>query len=51
MIGIAISIALLTQIDGETFARAGLIMALGLVIWVVNWLIVRGEDEPAASLG
>jgi hypothetical protein len=43
VIGVAISIALLTQIEAEIFARAGLILLLGLAIWALNWLAVRRE--------
>jgi len=48
VIGVAISIALLTQTDAEIFGRAGLILLLGLVMWVVNLLVTRGS-EPAES--
>jgi amino acid transporter len=46
LIGIGINIGVLTQTEGEVFARAGLILLLGLAIWVVNWLVVKGEDAP-----
>ena len=46
VIGVAISIALLTQVSGEAYARAGILVALGVVLWAVNWFFVR--DEPAA---
>jgi amino acid transporter len=46
VIGVGISIALLTQIEAGIYARAGLILLLGVAIWVVNWLVIRGEAEP-----
>ena len=50
MIGVGISIGVLTQTDAEIFARAGLILLLGLVIWVLNALLVRREgDAPPAE--
>ena len=45
VIGVGISIALLTEIEGEIFARAGLILLLGVAIWFVNALLVRRETE------
>ena len=48
VIGVGISIALLTQIEAETYGRAALLVALGAVLWIVNWLIVRRE-QPAGS--
>ena len=46
VIGVAISIALLTQVETEIFARAGVLVAVGAALWVVNWLFVRREGEP-----
>ncbi len=43
IIGIAVSIALLTQIEAEIFARAGILIALGAALWVVNWMFMRRE--------
>jgi basic amino acid/polyamine antiporter, APA family len=43
VIGIGISIALLTQVEAETFGRAGLLMLLGVTLWVVNVLLLRRE--------
>jgi APA family basic amino acid/polyamine antiporter len=49
VIGVTISIALLTQVSGEAFARAGILVALGAILWAINWLFVRDEpEEPAA---
>jgi amino acid transporter len=49
IIGIGISVALLTQVEAEAFARAGIVMALGLVLWAVNYLVVRREESPSAA--
>ena len=49
VIGVAISIALLTQIEAETFGRVGLILLLGVVIWAVNFLVVRREGAAAGA--
>jgi amino acid transporter len=51
VVGVAISAALLTQIEGETFLRAGLILALGLAIWTVNALILRRERGAPDGAG
>ncbi len=51
VIGVGISIALLTQVEGEAFARAGILVLLGLVLWCVNFLVLRREgtgDGPPA---
>ena len=53
VVGIGVSLALLTQIEGDTYVRAALLVGLGVVLWVVNWLIVRRqgprEDDRAAT--
>ncbi len=49
VIGVAISIALLTQIEPATYARAAILVALGAVLWIVNWLILRRQGAPAAT--
>jgi amino acid transporter len=43
VVGVGISLALLTQIEGETYVRAALLVALGVALWIVNWLVVRGQ--------
>jgi APA family basic amino acid/polyamine antiporter len=49
VIGVAISLALLTQVSGEAFVRAGILVALGAILWAINWFFVRDEpEEPAA---
>ncbi len=47
VIGVGISLALLTQVEGDTYVRAALLVALGAVLWVVNWLIVRRQGPPS----
>ncbi len=49
VIGVAISIALLTQVEGEAFARAGIVMALGLALWFVNYLVLRREESQGST--
>jgi amino acid transporter len=49
VIGVGISIALLTQIEAATYGRAAILLALGAGLWIVNWLILRREGvEPTA---
>ncbi len=43
VIGVAISLALLTQIEAEIYARAGILVLVGVALWVVNWLVVRRQ--------
>jgi len=47
VIGVAISIALLTQIEAATYGRAAILVALGAALWIVNWLVLRGEPSTA----
>ena len=49
VIGVGISIALLTQIEAATYARAAILVALGAVLWIVNWLILRRQGAPTAT--
>ena len=43
VVGVAISLALLTQIEAEIYARAGILVAVGGALWVVNWLVLRRQ--------
>ena len=45
--GSACSIALLTQIEAEVWARAGILIALGLVLWLLNALVLRVQPASA----
>jgi amino acid transporter len=49
VVGVGISIALLTQIEAVTFGRVGLILVLGVAIWVLNALLVRREPAGEAA--
>jgi len=40
---VVISIALLTQIEAATYARAGILVAIGAALWIVNQLILRRQ--------
>jgi APA family basic amino acid/polyamine antiporter len=40
-LGVGVSIALLTQIEGETFARAGILVGIGVALWLLNELAFR----------
>jgi basic amino acid/polyamine antiporter, APA family len=41
VLGVGVSIALLTQIEAETFARAGILVGIGVALWLVNELVLR----------
>ena len=41
VLGVGVSIALLTQIEAETFARAGILVGIGVALWLVNELLLR----------
>ena len=38
VLGIAVCIALMTEKSAETYARAGILLAVGVIFWVVNRL-------------
>jgi amino acid transporter len=48
IIGVAISIALLTQIEGATYLRAAILVAIGVALWIVNWLILHRQRTTGA---
>jgi amino acid transporter len=48
VVGVAISIALLTQIQAATYARAAILVSIGVALWVVNWLILRRQAAATA---
>ena len=48
ILGVGVSIALLTQIEGEIWARAGILMLVGLGLWLLNELVLR-RTEPAST--
>lgn len=45
VIGIVIIIVLLYQQEGEIFLRAGIILLVGLVLYLVNYFVKRGLDR------
>ena len=52
VLGVGVWIALLTQIEGDAFARGGILLGIGLVLWVINELVLRrggGSREPASG--
>jgi amino acid transporter len=44
----SISAALLTQIEAATYARAAVLVSIGVTLWVVNWLVLRRRGEAMA---
>ncbi len=49
VLGVAVSIALLTQIEGETWVRAGIMILIGVVLWVVNLIALRATDRSRTT--
>ncbi|HEY0343504.1 MAG TPA: APC family permease [Solirubrobacteraceae bacterium] len=43
VVGVGISAALLTQIEAATYARAAVLVSIGVALWIVNWLVVRRQ--------
>jgi basic amino acid/polyamine antiporter, APA family len=48
VLGVGVSIALLTQIEGEIWARAGILLLIGLGLWLLNALVLR-RAAPASA--
>ncbi|MDQ3759806.1 MAG: APC family permease [Actinomycetota bacterium] len=52
ILGIGVSIALMTQIAGDVWARTGILLGIGAVLFAVNYLAVRrfggGDARPTA---
>ena len=48
VLGVGVSIALLTQIEGEVWARAGIMIAIGLGLWLLNELLLK-RLQPAST--
>jgi len=48
ILGVAVSAALLTQIEGEVWVRAGVLIAVGVGLWLLNALVLR-RTEPASA--
>jgi APA family basic amino acid/polyamine antiporter len=51
VVGAVISIAVMFTKEGDVFLRAGLLLLLGLVFWVVNLVALRrqGARTPSSS--
>jgi amino acid transporter len=47
VLGVGVSIALLTQVEGEIWARAGVMMAIGIGLWLINEFFLRSTQSPA----
>jgi basic amino acid/polyamine antiporter, APA family len=41
VLGVAVSLALMTQVRGEDWGRAGILLAIGVVLFAINWAAVR----------
>ncbi len=49
VLGVGVSLALLTQIEGETWVRAGIMIVIGIVLWVINWAALRAMGRSAST--
>jgi amino acid transporter len=49
VIGVAISIALLTQVSGDAYARAGILIAVGVVLFGITRLTERSSGNTPAG--
>jgi APA family basic amino acid/polyamine antiporter len=49
LLGIGVSIALLTQIEAEVFARAGVLIGIGVVLWLVDAALTRRRAADRAG--
>ena len=52
ILGIGVSIALMTQVAAEDWGRAAILVGIGLVLWAVNFAVTRrsgGGDRSTAS--
>jgi amino acid transporter len=45
ILGIGIILALLVQQEGDIFLRAGILLLIGLALYLVNYLVKRGLDR------
>jgi amino acid transporter len=48
VVGVGVSLALLTQVEAATYGRAALLVLLGVALWGVNWLILRRGTTATA---
>jgi APA family basic amino acid/polyamine antiporter len=49
VVGVGISAALLTQIEAATYARAAVLVSIGVALWIVNWLVLRRQATAPPS--
>jgi basic amino acid/polyamine antiporter, APA family len=49
VLGAAVCIALLTTKEPETFARAGALMIVGVILWAINWWLHGRHVDPYAT--
>ena len=54
ILGVGVSIALMTQVKADDWARAGILIGIGLVLWAINFAAVRKfgggtPDRPSSS--
>ena len=45
VLGIGVILALLVQQEGDIFLRAGILLLIGLALYIVNYLVKRGLDR------
>jgi hypothetical protein len=50
VIGAAVSIALMTTMEWATFARAGVLLLVGVAAWAVNWF-AHGRQASGPDAG
>jgi len=52
VLGVGVSIALMTQVRGEDWGRAGILLGIGAVLFAINYAAVRkfggGDSSPAS---
>ena len=52
VLGVGVSIALMTQVRGEDWGRAGILLGIGAVLFAINYAAVRkfggGDSRPAS---
>ncbi|MBJ7331583.1 MAG: amino acid permease [Solirubrobacteraceae bacterium] len=49
VIGAIVCLGLMTQKSGETYVRAGILLAVGVVLWLVNRYLLGGATEVDAA--
>ncbi|GAA4221085.1 amino acid transporter [Streptosporangium album] len=54
VLGAVLAVVLASPLTGrpaEVYIRAGVLMGIGLLLWVVNWLVTRGRQGTPAAEG